>query len=289
MNPRSGTKWWIVLIAGAVALTPILASAASGPDVIPPTQMSCTMSNGTTLTAVAAANGDFPRVLQCPDTAGECAAVSLSSGGNGLAPGQYLAWDYQWTNATQMSQTLLSLSSDISLLGAVPSGWAFDPPGTTDSTFKIGGLFDAKLIRFNAQATTVSATYYTPLGIQPVPTTTASKVGSNIQTCTIAGAGALTGLPENKQAINVAENTQAGNCLVSRTLDNKGHTTSITILSSSNSANCRTTDVTLQGTTPSGNTLPPSAFISPQSQITFGTNTYYCWPNSWGGCSCVYY
>jgi hypothetical protein len=220
---------------------------------------------------VGSPTGQFPLPVTCPGV--DCLGYS--------GVGNFLRWDYRFTLPTvKNSAAYLTFSTDNDLLATSPVATVSTPGVGKDD---IGErIFEAVVVRYNISAFPIVASYLTKPGL--VPRVASAGVKSR-GFCLIAGAGAPVG--EQHQSVPVANvvRTQAGVCTIDRTLDVRGRTISMTLVSPVPDT-LNQCPIALVDIKASDNTSV-DAFISPDSQITFGTNSRYCFASATGGMTCV--
>ena len=275
------------LIGFVITIVALLAASDASAQIAPiPLQRTCTA--GTQANVVAGQNANataqFPRLVNCP---GECPFAVIIGTSTPLS-GQFFAWEFTWTQIGKSapSQFGLQVASDVQIEGASPAVASVSPPGLDDSSLKLGlNDWDSRWLRFNNinASSSLTATYYTKTNLQARPEGAASRSGTTTSTCQLAGAGTV--VTEAFQALNNIVRSQAGVCIVDRTLDARGRTVSMTLVSPvpDTLGQC---PIALVDILASDNTTL-DAFISPDAQITFGTNTRYCFSSSVGGMTCV--
>jgi hypothetical protein len=91
-------------------------------------------------------------------------------------------------------------------------------------------------------------------------------------------AGPGTAITEKNQPVTNEVVSQAGSCSVSRIVDTRGRTVDIQLLPGSPST-CQLTTVTVTANFPGGESPGTASFVDPRSQVTFGSNSTYCWPS----------
>jgi len=224
----------------------------------------------------------FPRVI------GDCSSLGIQ--------GECLAWDYRFSFfGVNPINALVSVESSIGILGATPSPVVVSQPGVGDTATKTGqNVFEVRFVRYRVSTSTVNVSYFTKLGIeshlatagatfksrneQSLATTNTGDSGQSQKFCALAGAGVPIG--EQQQAISNQVESQAGICRVLRTVDARGRTIAITLLSG-DPIDCPITTATLtvDGVVPT--------FTDPETQVTIGTSSRYCWPSATGSMTCV--
>ncbi len=192
------------LVAAAVALLPLSEVGAQlVPDVL---QRACTAGSQANVVAGEGGNPNalFPRVVNCP---ADCPGALSIGTGQELA-GQFLAWDYQWTQIGKSapSQLGLQVASDIQIEGASPGLAGWSEPGQEESSLKLGlNDWDSRWLRFpgiNAGGI-ANYTYYTKTNVLARPEGVASRSGNTTSTCKLAGAGTLSGDPNLARPLTV--------------------------------------------------------------------------------------
>jgi len=274
----------VAVVMAGIALSMPAAVDAQSPPVAPNT---CTITIGANtidVTTVPAGMG-FPAQVDCPPF--------VAAGG---LTGQCLEWSYLYTNRNEGSISLagVTVSSDISVV--VPT--AGNPESTASASISAAGagdtslglarnVFDVRAVRFSAPGPTISGNVYTPVNVGTGQVTAAAKIGNVSGFCGIAGPANLVTPGPGKVAITTTIISQAGKCTVARTVDAAGCTVAVdfsTTTFPNNPPDCAssTEDVALIsdiGTMQSG--------LNCNSQITFGSNSKYCFTSSVGRLTCI--
>lgn len=280
MQIRIPLRLWTI----AASVTGLICTTEVGAQLAPiELQRTCTAGSSATIVAGQNANpaAQFPRLVNCP---GDCPGAVVI-GTNTPLSGQFFAWEFTWTQIGKSSPSQLGLqvASDVQIEGTSPAVTSVSPPGQEDSSLKLGlNDWDSRWLRSSGISSSGQSTftYYTKPNLQARPQGAASRSGTTTSTCLLAGAG--TAVTEANQALNNIVRSQAGACTVDRTLDARGRTISMTLVSGPPSlCPIGLFDITIAGDT------NIDTFITPDSQITFGTNTRYCFASSTGGVTCV--
>jgi hypothetical protein len=266
------------MVAGLIAATEVGAQLA-------PIELNRTCTAGSSATIVAGQNSNpnaqFPRLVTCP---GDCPGAVVFNTNTALS-GQFFAWEFTWTQIGKSapSQLGLQVASDVQIEGTSPAVTGFSQPGQEESSLKLGlNDWDSRWLRSSGISSSGQSTftYYTKPNLQARPEGAASRSGSTTSTCLLAGAGTV--VTEANQALNNVVRSQAGECTVDRTLDARGRTISMTLVSGPpNLCPIGLFDITIAGDT------NIDTFITPDAQITFGTSTRYCFASATGGVTCV--
>lgn len=265
----------VVVIAALFAATEV--KAQIGPAIT--LQRTCTA--GSLGTVVAGRNGDstaeFPQLVNCTSTTNtaDCPGLTL------LLNGQFLRWDVRFTANAKTSPSLVGtqVASDVEIVAAL--GGTASTPGLEESSLKVGASdFDSRWLKFsgnNNAGSFFDAIYFTKPGLEARPEGVVFKSGNATASCLLAGAGKA--VTEAHQAVSNQVVSQAGNCTVLRTVNARGRTIAMELDPPSQPA-CTLTTVTVNATNNSTNQpAGPPSFADPNSQITFGTNSTFCWPS----------
>jgi hypothetical protein len=274
----------LLLCAAVIVIAALLAANTARAQLQPVSlQRTCTAKDGNkaTATIVAGQNGnanaEFPRLVSCP---GECSGAVAIGTGTRLS-GLFYAWDYRWTQIghSAPSQFGLQVASDVQIDGASPKVSSVSAPGQEDSSLDLGeGDWDSRWLRFSnvSSSSSFDATIFTKSSLQPRPEGAAAISGHDTGTCMLAGPG--TAVTEKNQPTTNEVVSQAGQCTVSRIVDARGRTVDIQLLPGSPST-CQLTTVTVTANFPGGQSPGSASFVDPRSQVTFGSNSTYCWPS----------
>lgn len=263
MLTRKIVRFSAVAIVGIIMCgVTIEAKAQIAPALTAP--LSCTLSlAGAQLTIQAGADGLlFPHDVPCPLATGTCSEYT-----------------YRFTYAGgNISQSFLSVSSDLAIFEASPSGAIEATSCIGDSTTKVGlNVCEQRQVRFNEAASTVNAKVVVTRGTTRVSTAGARK-GNSEAYCLIQGPG----VPGVAFATSTASRTdRAANNQCDAVLtfgaDNL-------VLSGVPDPNCGFADIPLDS---------PELFINGKpikstngAPFTFGTGTTTCYPTSNGRAIC---
>jgi hypothetical protein len=120
---------------------------------------------------------DFPRKVACPSVPG--------------VSGQCFEWEFRWIWNINPSHTFVTVPSDIALVldTADANQPAVTPPGLQESQFKTGlNIFDVRQLRWNENAQTFRASYFTQTsGVGIGIITAGGDAGAGSAFCGIAG------------------------------------------------------------------------------------------------------
>ena len=261
-----------LLVTGAVFLTAAGASAQGSPT--PPT--SCSLTFGGTSVSITTGDGEstFPERVDCPE-------------GGPFSGTDCLRWRYNY-NATggTLKHAGVTVDSDVQPVTANSSlGVQISVPGVGDSElgFFANGVFDVRTVRFNGSTTSTSILgSVTTSSNASVGTSSAlARVGNLTKSCAIAGPSTVATPGVGKLAFTVSVIDQAGDCLISRTVDGAGCTIAIDVLPGSPEGCFVETNQTplLSGVPLSGQNCA--------AQSTFGTGTKYCYTSTFGRLTCI--
>ena len=192
------------LMTAVVALLPLTEVGAQ----LAPIALQRTCTAGSQAIIVAGQGGSdtaqFPRAVSCPSDCPGAVVFGTSS----TLVGQFLAWEYQWTQIGKSapSQLGLQVASDVQIEGTSPgvSGWS--APGQDEPSLKLGlNDWDSRWLRSSNISSSGPATftYYTKTNMLARPEGAASRSGTTTSTCKLAGAGTLSGDPNLSQPLSV--------------------------------------------------------------------------------------
>jgi hypothetical protein len=188
---------------------------------------------------------------------------------------------------------LFSVSADIGIRAtSAPAGFTtfVIQKGVEEPVFDVGEKdFGQRWVRFSAPSVFTGDidVSITTDESQPVAGTAAGKVGTKKGFCSSTSSIAIAtpgkSVTEQNQGLTNVVRSQAGPCTVDRTLDARGRTINMALVPPSDPGQCPIGefDVTIAGDS------NVDTFISPESQITFGNHTRYCFASARGGVTCV--
>lgn len=217
-----------VLAFGAVLFSINDVSGTVFPVAADTLQMVCTVPGigEGNIATVTAGNGtagpSFPVIVTCP---GEACP-------NGPAlPGQYARWDFtfDYTGEGGSRTALVQVAADVTIEATNPSATVLN---VGEETFLNGNLndFDSKWIRFAPATDPFPVSYYTKPNFIPRIEGAAAKKGFfNFGKCRLAGAGSRFGDPSTP--VQTVRESEILGCRIRETLDGRGCTTSLSVLS----------------------------------------------------------
>lgn len=201
----------VVALIGFACMLATEVRAQIAPGLTAP--LICNLSlAGAPLTIQAGADGlAFPHDVPCTGGTGTCSEFT-----------------YRFTYAGgNISQSFLSVSSDVAIFEASPSGAVEATPCIGDSTTKVGlNVCEQRQVRFNDAATTVNAKVVVTRAAARISTAGARK-GNSEAYCLIQGPG----VPGDQfAAVSLAseETVAGGKCKAFWTNDPAGKTTGVT-------------------------------------------------------------
>jgi hypothetical protein len=178
------------LAVAALALLPITEAAAQQAFWTPPT--------GTPRVCDIPVQGGSVRIVAGPGPAGTAFPVTTSCPVGG---GTCLEWQYQWQySGVNPSLSIVSVDSNVKVVAA-PNGTPIVPvsaamPISFDSSLNFGNVGSELGIRYTANSSTYSASFFTDTSAAVGTVTAGFKSGNRNGFCAIAGANKAGGNPD---------------------------------------------------------------------------------------------
>lgn len=287
--PRERVSFLLVAVALASIMLPAIVEAqplASPPFTTPPRVCTFSLGGGASVQMEAGPDLTKPKGLAATFPVPDVCPKDPETGSP--FPGGCQKWQYRWIyTGVNPSQSFVSFDTDATVFATEPSASVSDIlEGDSQSGAGLN-IAGERILRFNANATTFSASFWTPLRVSVGTQTGGFHSGKNTGFCAIAGADNIVGDNVGPAPVTTTKVDEYGVCQISLSLDPKGCPTGVTATSSDPSIPCVVNEVAQLA-------IGSGHFDGGQCGKGFTTSgspictVYYC-PTSFGTCFTVTY